>query len=199
MLINKTLLGGAGAVAAVMVITVIALWNQNGNLRERIGKAEAAVTEAKQTNDSNLTAIADLSDDLDACVTQREVEETANEAVVSGLKSDILKLEQDRVEVRIQREEVFREPSCEELGNLDINAICPALASGLRESARSLDESRDPGEEGSSAHTVAKRLLRAAQNEPGRSHADRGLTESEGLRDLGGCAGCDHQALSPSE
>ena len=133
-----------GSLAAAIIIIGI-LWNQNGNLHEEIGKAEAAVAEAKQTNDNNLTTITDLGDRLDQCVTDREVDEAANIATVSSLNADILRLTEEAGEVRIEREEIFREPSCEELGNLDINAICPALASGLRDSARSLDRSGDPG------------------------------------------------------
>ncbi len=129
-------LGGALLVCGLIIGF---LWNQNGDLREEMGKAVAAVTQAKQTNTNNLTSIADLGDRLDTCVRDREVDVAAGVAVVSALKADILGLEERGVEIRIQREEIFREPSCEELGNLDITAICPALATGLRISANSLN------------------------------------------------------------
>ncbi len=135
-------LGGALAVAG---IAIWFLWIQNGNLQEEMGKAKAAVTQAKQTNSNNLTTITDLGDRLDACVVEREVDEAANVATVSALNADILRLEEEGFEVRIETEEIFREPSCEELGNLDINAVCPALATGLRLSADSLDGGGDPG------------------------------------------------------
>ncbi len=129
-------LGGA---IAVCLLAMWFLWNQNGNLQEGMGKAKAAVTQAAQTNTNNLTTIADLGDRLDTCVRDREVDVAAGEAVRSALKADILDLEERGVEIRIEREEIFREPSCEELGNLDINAICPALARGMRVSADSLN------------------------------------------------------------
>jgi len=140
-MLSKALGGGL----ALAVIVIVVLWNQNGSLHEEMGKAEAAVTQAAQTNDNNLTTITDLNDRLDTCVMDREVDLTENEAVVSDLHADILRLEETGFEVRIEREEIFREPSCDELGNLDINAICPALATGLRDSANSLDGSGDPG------------------------------------------------------
>ncbi len=129
-------LGGA---IAVCLLAMWFLWNQNGNLQEGMGKAKAAVTQAAQTNTNNLTTIADLGDRLDTCVRDREVDVAAGEAVRSALKADILDLEERGVEIRIEREEIFREPSCEELGNLDINAVCPALARGMRVSADSLN------------------------------------------------------------
>ena len=127
-----------GSLAACLIIIGL-LWHQNGNLHEEMGKAKAAVTQAKQTNDNNLTSITDLGDRLDTCVRDREVDVAAGVAVVSALKADILGLEERGVEIRIEREEIFREPSCDELGSLDITAICPALATGLRDSANSLN------------------------------------------------------------
>jgi len=134
-MLSKALGGGI----AVCVIIIGLLWNQNGKLHETVGLAEAAVLQAKQTNTNNLTTIADLGDRLEKCVRDREVDITAGEAVVSALKADILGLENRDIEVRIQREEIFREPSCKELGELDINAICPRLASSMRERANSIN------------------------------------------------------------
>ena len=128
-----------GGVTLALGMLVWFLWTQNGNLQEEMGKAKAAVTQAKQTNTNNLTSIADLGDRLDTCVRDREVDVAAGVAVVSALKADILTLEEHGVEIRIQREEIFREPSCDELGSLDITAICPALSTGLRDSANSLN------------------------------------------------------------
>ena len=134
-MLSKGLMIATGLMAAALWF----LWIQNGNLQEEMGKAKAAVTQAKQTNTNNLTSIADLGDHLDSCVRDREVDVAAGVAVVSALKADILTLEDRGVEIRIEREEIFREPSCEELGSLDITAICPALATGLRVSADSLN------------------------------------------------------------
>jgi len=128
---------GGGLAACVVIIGL--LWHQNGNLHEDIGTAQAAVNQAVQTNSNNLTTITDLGDRLTQCVTDRQVDEAANIAVVSELKADILDLSQTGMETRIEREEIFREPSCEELGNLDIHAVCPGLASSMRRRAISID------------------------------------------------------------
>ncbi len=134
-MLSKGLMIATGLMATALWF----LWTQNGNLQEEMGKAKAAVTQAKQTNTNNLTTITDLGDRLETCVRDREVDVAAGVALVSALKVDILTLEERGVEIRIEREEIFREPSCEELGNLDINAICPALATGMRAGADSLN------------------------------------------------------------
>jgi hypothetical protein len=137
----------------ILVVICLLLWRQNSNLNEEVGKAKAAVAQAAQTNSNNLVTITDLGDRLDQCVADRLVDEAANVAVVSELKADILELEEEGIGIRIEREEIFREPSCEELGNLDINAICPALATGLRDSANSLNRSGDPASTSPGADT----------------------------------------------
>lgn len=138
-----------GAAAGLLAIICFLLWKQNGNLQEDIGKAKAAVVQAAQTNSNNLVTITDLGDRLDKCVTDREVDEAANVAVVSSLNADILRLEEQGFEIRIETEEIFRDPSCEELGNIDVTAACPALAASMRDSADSLNRSGDPGSESS--------------------------------------------------
>ncbi len=140
-MLSKGLMVGCG----ILVVIAALLWRENSALHDKLGQAKAAVAQAAQTNTNNLTTITDLNDRLDACVTEREVDETANAATVSALNADILRLEDQGFEVRIVTEEIFREPSCEELGNLDITAACPALAARLRLSANSLDGGGDPG------------------------------------------------------
>ncbi len=128
----------------ILVVICLLLWRQNSSLHEDLGQAKAAVTQAAQTNSNNLVTITDLGDRLDSCVTERQVDEAANVAVVSSLNADILRLEEQGFEIRIETEEIFRDPSCEELGNIDVTAVCPALAASMRDSADSLDRSGDP-------------------------------------------------------
>jgi len=140
-MLSKPLMIATGILAVICLL----LWRQNSNLNEEVGKAKAAVAQAAQTNSNNLTTISDLGDRLDRCVADRLVDEAANVAVVSELKADILELEEEGFEIRIETEEIFRDPSCEELGNIDVTAACPALAASMRDSADSLNRSGDPG------------------------------------------------------
>ncbi len=140
-MLSKPLMVATG----IMVVICLLLWRQNSSLNEDLGQAKAAVTQAAQTNDNNLVTITDLGDRLDKCVADRLVDEAANVAVVSSLNADILRLEEEGFEVRIETEEIFRDPSCEELGNIDVAAACPALAASMRDSADSLNRSGDPG------------------------------------------------------
>ncbi len=143
-MLSKPLMVATG----IMVVICLLLWRQNSSLNEDLGQAKAAVTQAAQTNDNNLVTITDLGDRLDKCVADRLVDEAANVAVVSSLNADILRLEEEGFEVRIETEEIFRDPSCEELGNIDVAAACPALAASMRDSADSLNRSGDPGSAG---------------------------------------------------
>lgn len=141
---SKGLMIGIG----IMAVITLLLWRENSSLHDKLGQARAAVTQAAQTNSNNLVTITDLGDRLDSCVTERQVDEAANIAVVSSLNADILRLEEQGFEIRIETEEIFRDPSCEELGNIDVTAVCPALAASMRDSADSLNRSGDPGSSG---------------------------------------------------
>jgi hypothetical protein len=138
----------------ILVVICLLLWRQNSKLNEEVGKAKAAVEQAAQTNSNNLTTIDDLEERLTACVTERQVDEAASEALVSSLNAEILDLQEEGFGVRIETEEIFREPSCEELGNLDIAAVCPALATSMRDSANSINGSGNPGGAGPGSDTT---------------------------------------------
>ena len=134
-MLSKPLMIATGILAVICLL----LWRQNSNLNEEVGKAKAAVAQAAQTNSNNLTTISDLGDRLDRCVADRLVDEAANVAVVSELKADILELEEEGFEIRIETEEIFRDPSCADLGAINIGAACPALVTSLLDRANSLN------------------------------------------------------------
>ncbi len=148
-MLNKPLMIATG----ILVVICLLLWRQNSNLNEEVGKAKAAVEQAAATNSNNLTTIDDLEERLNTCVTERQVDEAESEALVSSLNAEILDLQEEGFGIRIETEEIFREPSCEELGNLDINAICPDLARSMRDSANSINGSGDPGSTSPGADT----------------------------------------------
>lgn len=128
-----------GGVTLAMAVGMFFMFNANASLNERLGAAELSIAQAESTNAINLTAIDTLQAGLNVCVDQRAVDETANAVVVAQLESD-LELSQERADrVRIVREEIFRDPSCAELGSLDIGAACPALLTSLLNSSDSLN------------------------------------------------------------
>lgn len=133
-------LGGALGVA---VIIIGFLFNQNGNLKEDLGANKQALAQCASANKTNVSNFDDVNDRLTACVDQTAVDEAANEVTIANLEARYARLEIRKDRIQIKREEIFRDPDCAELRDLDINAICPAWTGELRERATSLGRSRD--------------------------------------------------------
>ncbi len=123
---------GLGIGLGISVIIIGFLWHQNGNLREDLGASEQALDQAVLTNATNVKNFDDVNDRLTVCVDQSAVDKAANEVTVANLEARYARLEirKDRVEIR--REEIFRDPKCAELRDLDMAAICPDWAAELR-------------------------------------------------------------------
>lgn len=134
-MINKIMLGVGGAMAIAMIF----MWRANANLNEELGQAEQAIAQAAQTNRENQATIEQLRANLGMCVEQRRVDEQANQETVAQLQRDLDALSLQEERVRVVREEIFREPSCNELGEMDIAGTCPALADELWRIADRLD------------------------------------------------------------
>ncbi len=128
-----------GGLTIAMGIAVLFLFRANASLNEEIGAARVSVQQAEMTNVSNLTTIDGLIDSNNSCVAQWAADLENNEMTVAQLESDFAALESQKERVRIVREEIFREPSCAELGAISIAAVCPALASSLFDRANSID------------------------------------------------------------
>lgn len=129
-------LGGA---ALLMAIALAFTWRQNMKLSEALGAAELSIQQAEVTNEENLSTIMSLQVNLSTCVDQRRVDEQQNQTTIIELRRDIEELEGREQEVRIVREEIFRDPSCAELGAIDIGAACPALGVSLFDRANDLN------------------------------------------------------------
>ncbi len=122
----------------VSLLITAFLFNQNGNLKEDLGASEQALDQAALTNATNVKNFDDVNDRLTVCVDQSAVDEAANEVTIANLEARYARLEirKDRVEIR--REEIFRDPKCAELRDLDMAAICPDWAAELRQRAATL-------------------------------------------------------------
>ncbi len=128
-----------GGVTVAMGIVMFFLFRANASLNEEVGAARVSIAQAELTNETNLGTIDDLINRNNVCVAQRAADLENNEATVAQLESDFAALEAQEERVRIVREEIFREPSCAELGAISITAVCPALASSLLNRADSID------------------------------------------------------------
>lgn len=139
-MLTKVLGGGL----AVCMIIIGLLWHQNGSLREDLGANKQALDQAAQTNKDNVELFDEVNADLTACVDQNAVDKTANEVTVANLEARYARLEIRKDRIQIKREEIFRDPQCAELRDLDINAICPDWSGELRIRAATLGGTGDP-------------------------------------------------------
>lgn len=128
-----------GGLIVAMGIAVFFLFRANASLNEEVGAARVSIAQAELTNETNIGTIDDLINRNNLCVSGREADLENNATTVAQLESDFAALAAQEERVRIVREEIFREPSCAELGAISITAVCPALASSLFERSDSID------------------------------------------------------------
>ena len=128
-----------GGLTVAMGIAVFFLFRANASLNEEIGAARVSIQQAELTNQSNLATLDDIINRNNLCVAGRAADLENTATTVAQLESDFAALEAREEQVRIVREESFREPSCAELGEISITAVCPALASSLFNRADSID------------------------------------------------------------
>lgn len=133
-MIAKVLGGGlavAGLLAAVLGWRLLAA-------QEALGESRQALDQATLANQVNQETIDTVTMTLESCIADRAVDEQQNAIVVVELEARAIELEARSQRVRVVREEIFRDPTCEELGGLDIGLLCPAWAVSLRERATAL-------------------------------------------------------------
>ena len=129
---------GLGIGLGISILITVFLFNQNGNLKEDLGASTLALDQAVLTNATNIENFDDVNDRLTVCVDQSAVDKAANEVTVANLEARYARLEIRKNKIEIRREEIFRDPKCAELRDLDMAAICPDWASELRERAATL-------------------------------------------------------------
>ena len=124
-------------------------WRLDDAMQE-LGKARAAVDRAEEINTQNGTVIADLSFRLDEIVQANAVEEAEFESARLDWSVQMERLRAQAQEVRVEEIEVYRDPTCADLAQLDVGASCPDLAKRLRVRTDSLDRIRNRGSAGAS-------------------------------------------------
>ncbi len=136
-----------GGMTIVMGLIVWFLFNQNGNLQEDLGANKQALDQAAQTNKDNVADYDRANAKLTTCVDQMAVDKASNEVTIANLEARYARLEIRKDRIQIKREEIFRDPKCSELRDLDMDAICPDWASELRQRAATIGGSGDTGGE----------------------------------------------------
>ncbi len=146
---------GLGIGLGISILITVFLFNQNGNLKEDLGASEQALDQAALTNKTNVDNFDRVNGELTACVDEFAVDKAANEVTVANLEARYARLEIRSRDVEIRREEIFRDPECAELRDLDMDAICPDWANELRLRATTLGGDGDQGSAGAGAGAAA--------------------------------------------
>ena len=135
--IPKTVM--AGLIIALAVSTGLQSCRV-ASLSTELGIADAAIAQCAETNTTNVANILELETNNAACIAGREADEkTMNEAVVAwGIEKELLNERADNVQT--QTVEVFRDPTCAEFAKVDVAAVCPAMADGLRQRAKNYNQ-----------------------------------------------------------
>ena len=146
---------GLGIGLGISILITAFLFNQNGNLKEDLGASQQAIDQFVLTNKTNVDNFDRVNTELSSCVDEFAVDRAENEVTIANLEARYVRLEIRSREVEIRREEIFRDPDCAELRDLDMDAICPDWASELRIRAATLGGDGDQGSEGTGAGAAA--------------------------------------------
>lgn len=130
----------AGLVIALMLAVALQTWRV-GSLSTELGAARLSIEQCILTNTTNKATIAEFERANKACIAGREVDEILIQKLAAEWNIEKELLQEQARNAQAQSIEVWRDPSCAELGKLDVAAICPDYADQLRQRAE--DYNRD--------------------------------------------------------
>jgi len=113
------------------------------SLKDENAKYEAAVEQCKITNNKNKDVVDFFKIQNTQCLDGRKADETNLANQVAAWNAEKKLLTDKAAEVEIRNVEVYREPSCAELAQLDITNACPAFVERMRERAESYNGIRN--------------------------------------------------------
>ena len=120
-----------GVIATLAVSLGWQTWRVN-KLVDENARYEVAVEQCAVTNKKNKDVVAFLQLQQDQCLDGRRADETnlANQVAAWNAEKVLLKEKADNV--KAQSIEVYRDPDCAELAQLNITNVCPDFVDGLR-------------------------------------------------------------------
>lgn len=132
-------------IGAIAILVILLGWQTGrvNSLVEENAKYEVAVEQCAKTNEKNKGAIDFLKLQNDQCLADRVEDETRLANEVAAWNAEKALLIEKAENVKAKNIEVYRTPSCAELAQLDITAVCPDFADGLRKRAESYNRVRD--------------------------------------------------------
>jgi len=102
-----------------------------------------AVEQCVKTNTQNKNAIRTIKLINEQCLDDRRADETNVANQVAAWNAEKALLTEKAAQIEIRNVEVFRDPNCSELAQMDISNICPAFVERLRQRAESYNRIRN--------------------------------------------------------
>lgn len=102
-----------------------------------------AVEQCVKTNTQNKSAIRTITLINEQCLDDRRADETNLSNQVAAWNAEKALLTEKAEKIVIRNVEVFRDPDCSELAQMDINAICPDFVNRMRDRAESYNAIRN--------------------------------------------------------
>lgn len=132
----------AGLVIALAASTLIQSCRVDG-LQSENAKYEASIEQCAKTNRQNKDVVEFMKIQNDQCLAGRREDETrlANANAAWEAERQLLVEKADNAERTTV--EVYRDPDCAELAQMDITNVCPGFVDGLRERAEGYNRIRN--------------------------------------------------------
>lgn len=135
MILTRAMLWGAGAAIVALGVLAGVGWYRAGSWEDRALLAEANLEVAATVNSQQSVTITSTVERLNACVEERETDEAANSATLQALAGQVGSIQERIRQLKADRDAAWSTPGCVELGDMDLAAVCPAVANRLRQAA----------------------------------------------------------------
>lgn len=136
--------------ALVVGVALFCFWRWM-EAREEVGAVNAVNTVITKANDTNQKTITELEGKINSMVAERALDAAEREKLMDQRDQELIAAQRAADRARRERDALFRStPGCEELGRMDIGALCPAVAGRLQERSRGRGnpDGEDPGRGG---------------------------------------------------
>lgn len=113
------------------------------SLQDENAQYEVAVEQCAKTNAQNKDVVEFLKLQNTQCLDERRADETNMANAVAAWNAERELLTEKAAEIEVRNVEVYREPSCAELAQMDITNVCPAFVDRMRQRAESYNGIRN--------------------------------------------------------
>lgn len=134
---NPYILGGGAAIIVVMGFLLKNSYERNGELEAKLETQAAETQECADANETTMTTITTLREEIESMVEERRVDTERREQVLVEREQELLRARARADQLEEEREnEIATNQDCADLTSLRVDLFCPATAGQLRERSR---------------------------------------------------------------